>query len=178
MTNMEKVKERIERMRITNPDSNQLCRLLNFVEGLIQEEQRPIMKNNAIEQMVEWLEKQFESDRWNATYKNAVHDCLLMARSLALERPTAKLEGKCPTCHGVIRTTERRPDGDSTCAFGHKHKTADFYKPTPPPQSSLVEKLEEVIKKKSYCDHADECQTEIIQVYEIRQVIAKFKENK
>jgi hypothetical protein len=38
MTNMEQVKERIERMRITRPDDNGLCKLLDFVEGLVKEE--------------------------------------------------------------------------------------------------------------------------------------------
>jgi hypothetical protein len=38
MTNMEQVKERIERMRKVYPDNNGLCDLLDFVEGLVKEE--------------------------------------------------------------------------------------------------------------------------------------------
>ena len=36
----------------------------------------------AITKMVNWLEGQFERDRINATYKNAIQDCLLTARAL------------------------------------------------------------------------------------------------
>lgn len=35
---MEQVKARIESMRITNPDSNQLCKLLDMVEAFVKEE--------------------------------------------------------------------------------------------------------------------------------------------
>ena len=54
-------------------------------------------------------------------------------------RPTSGQEGKvekeqsrerlayCPTCSAEIKSTERRPDGDSVCVNGHKHKTKEFF---------------------------------------------------
>lgn len=34
--------------------------------------------------------------------------------------------GYCPTCGAQGLTRERRPDGDTKCTNGHKHKSVDF----------------------------------------------------
>ena len=38
MTPLEQVRDRVEHMRKTNTDSNQLCKLLDFVNKLVEEE--------------------------------------------------------------------------------------------------------------------------------------------
>ena len=71
-----------------------------------------------------------------------------------LPKPKDGSEGRerlahCPTCKGEIKSTERRPDGNSVCANGHKHKTADFFKYQAPKPStdSPVEGLREILVK-------------------------------
>jgi hypothetical protein len=34
--------------------------------------------------------------------------------------------GRCPTCGGVGRARERRPNGDTICVNGHKHSSQAF----------------------------------------------------
>jgi hypothetical protein len=72
-----------------------------------------------------------------------------MKKEEAAQKPTEhkrELGVWCPTCHAEIKSSERRPDGDSVCVNGHKHKTTEFMfgytpslKPTAP--ASLVEEL-------------------------------------
>ena len=35
---------------------------------------------------------------------------------------------ECPTCRADAKSTERRPDGNSTCVNGHTHPTTEFQK--------------------------------------------------
>ena len=47
-------------------------------------------------------------------------------------KPTANadiVELPCPTCGAERFKTERRPNGDSWCRYGHKHPTKDFVRP-------------------------------------------------
>lgn len=54
-----------------------------------------------------------------------IKDFLEYKASAATTTPRTK--GICPTCQADVKITERRPNGDSWCINGHKHKTKDFY---------------------------------------------------
>lgn len=60
--------------------------------------------------------------------------------------PASLVEFPCPTCGAERFKTERRPNGDSWCRYGHKHPTKDFKRPAPD-KSALVEELREWRKK-------------------------------
>ena len=67
MTPLEQVKERIDRMRITRPDDNGLCKLLDFVEGLVKEENNINSKSklnnfNEVEGLVEELRSHIKKE--------------------------------------------------------------------------------------------------------------------
>jgi hypothetical protein len=83
-------------------------------------------------------------------------------------------EAHCPTCRGEIKSTERRPDGDSVCVNGHKHKTKEFfiYSPsTPAPVASqgLVEELRVKIAEQKSAKH------DYVLCGHIEEILSRFK---
>jgi hypothetical protein len=82
--------------------------------------------------------RQAQSQEFQNMAINQAADRILAALAEeAAQKPTPL----CPTCKGPIFSTERRPNGDSTCLNGHKHKTAEFYAPKPTAHASLEEEL-------------------------------------
>ena len=87
---------------------------------------------DAMEQMVEKMKSELDGDL-PREHRKAITPFYQIAR------PTSGQEGKvekeqsrerlayCPTCSAEIKSTERRPDGDSVCVNGHKHKTKEFF---------------------------------------------------
>ena len=61
MTNMEQVKERIERMRKAYPENNGLCDLLDFVNTLVPQESHELAR---VEGLVKELRGALKSEQW------------------------------------------------------------------------------------------------------------------
>ena len=106
-----------------------------------------------------WKEDVLEGLKWE--YKDTWAGRMIFdhVQQMIRNRPVPVVKGQgearlrlasCPTCGDEIKSTERRPDGDSVCVNGHKHKTKEFfiYRPSAPAPvaSGLVEAKDNIEK--------------------------------
>lgn len=78
----------------------------------------------------------------------------------------------CPTCTGGIKLTERRPDGDSICVMGHKHKTSAFFHYYPSSNKGNDKGLYKAISELA------NCRGRRVSTKELRDTLDKFREAK
>lgn len=78
---------------------------------------------------------------------------------------------------GYHKNGDLAPWSEFDCELNSAGDALSRYLSRPPCHNSdaLVAELRDRIKKKSYSDHADECQTELIPVYEIDEVLRKYE---
>ena len=158
---MERMKEYAESWLDVGPEYSRgqiVDGMVNKARELLREEQAqkpPTDMAGLVEELRAWCEEVKRNDSAGPW----VSDCIehILSR---YARPISGQEGKvekeqsrerlayCPTCSAEIKSTERRPDGDSVCVNGHKHKTKEFfrYHPSTDKCGELVKRLRAHIK--------------------------------
>ena len=91
MSPLKQVKERIERMRITRPDDNGLCKLLDFVEGIVKEEKGYQMKQNKLAELVQLVKELQEWRDGYGLYQSGQKESFnaILAKASQIAEPTA-----------------------------------------------------------------------------------------